>query len=131
MTKEIKHTAGPWKYTYNVSYGQYSICHTAWCERGETNKIAQILTSMNNQEDEANAQLMAAAPELLEANKLQNEQLKAAWSFIRKQREAIQTALIEGETLPSGIKMFDIDLIDDMMLAFRAGDRAREKAKGE
>jgi len=66
MTK-VEHTPGPWKATWNTQLGLWSIHHTQWCERGESSILTRPLTSLNEDLDKANAKLMAAAPELLEA----------------------------------------------------------------
>lgn len=47
--------------SYNSRLGIWSICHNDWCERGETSKIAQVLTSLDDAEDEKTAILIVNA----------------------------------------------------------------------
>lgn len=40
---------------HNKRLGIWSICHNDWCERGETSIVAQILTTEDEDKDEATA----------------------------------------------------------------------------
>lgn len=63
-------TPGPWEDTYNSRLGRHTIRYVRpRYDRGEDREIAQVLTSLNDARDTANAYLIAAAPELLEALK--------------------------------------------------------------
>ena len=58
----MKHTPAPWDIsTYDGEFGVYSSV------RPENNDIALVRSSFNETENQANARLIAAAPELLEA----------------------------------------------------------------
>jgi len=65
----MKHTPGPWKYTYNKKFDRHVIRHSELVDRGDSNEIAGIYNSLDFKADEANANLIAAAPDLLEACK--------------------------------------------------------------
>jgi hypothetical protein len=36
---------------FNARFGQWSICHNQWCQKGETSIVAQILTSRDDDAD--------------------------------------------------------------------------------
>ncbi|WP_139384302.1 hypothetical protein [Bosea thiooxidans] len=64
---EAKHTPGPWRaelQTTNYRSGAKTLCITKDCDTGVAQTIAQIVGIDARQ---ANARLIAAAPELLEA----------------------------------------------------------------
>lgn len=53
------HTPGPWKFDYDEAENQYRVC-------GEDERVI-ARTDWDEEKDEANAQLIAAAPDLLQA----------------------------------------------------------------
>lgn len=65
MEQLNKHIEGPWRFTYNSKFGQYTIRQSKWVDWGESNEVATVLTGLDDAEDKANAHLIAAAPELL------------------------------------------------------------------
>lgn len=90
MTEQTKHTPGPWR-AEQVRMGGPSNPYLAWSVQGKGGCVAEIrYTGIHpkNQigEDEANARLIAAAPDLLAA-------LEMAAKFING--ELIANALID------------------------------------
>ena len=69
MTSTFVYTQGPWKATLNRKFGRYSIHHNNWCSPGETSIMAIYPLDLLNPslEDDNNAKLMAAAPEMYSA----------------------------------------------------------------
>ena len=64
------HTPGPWKVTYNKKFNWYDISHCHICEWGETPTIIKVEDYQDEPYKTGNANLIAAAPELLEALKM-------------------------------------------------------------
>jgi len=58
-----KHTPGPWKICYDNDTGPNDGCFRQWWQVGP----AQVNIGSDHEEAEANARLIAAAPELLDA----------------------------------------------------------------
>ena len=121
---ETKYTNAPWRLEHDKGhiagqiYGKGCIAPNIF--------IADIL--IEDEESAANANLIAAAPELLEALEEANEQLKNSHEYMRSMRNVmLQTDLSE---LPEGITFIDLDSQDDVMLAGKAAEEAISKAKG-
>jgi hypothetical protein len=60
MTQDQKHTALPYK-AYKNRLGMQTIAHNNWCNKGETADIANVLTSLNEETDKANAEFIVRA----------------------------------------------------------------------
>lgn len=69
-----RHTSGPWTYSYNPYLSQCDEEIPAFEVHGEE-KVCDTNESRPREEQEANAMLIAAAPDLLEAA----EQVIASW----------------------------------------------------
>jgi len=74
--KDLKITKGEWTYSkYEpYDYGVYS-------EEGDGRDIALVRSKKDEEESVANAKLIAAAPELLKALLLFNEDSPAVWTY--------------------------------------------------
>lgn len=95
-----KHTPGPWKFTEVLNNPLYSnlVCYTEWSPDRKSSVVAPTRTAGSH---EANARLIAAAPDLLEALELlhriclqtpalanpdDREVIDQAWAAIAKAR---------------------------------------------
>lgn len=71
MKTQTKHTPGPWRISLNNTDGQYQIFqgpedkHCAWIA-SVTQTVIDFDRRMSKEEGQANARLIASAPELLE-----------------------------------------------------------------
>lgn len=76
MSTQAQHTPGPWKasWTHRINNGRRTGTHVVMRE-GSVNEHYWIPQFEGGEEDEANARLIAAAPELLEALKKINSLL--------------------------------------------------------
>lgn len=93
MTKQTQHTPGPWKVIkpgYNMR-GKYANCHGIAPEAGPV--FAYLPNAVDVQQ--ANARLIAAAPELLAALKAQNDPYLEP--FEREQMRSAAIAKAEGK----------------------------------
>jgi PAS domain-containing protein len=91
MTTQATHTPGPWEISKNEA-GELDIC-----EAGAGNMIADLAKCKNA---EANARLIAAAPDLLEA-------LRGSVEWLRTLREENEAAVIE--SAPDGFSLCDAE----------------------
>ena len=118
-----KHTPGPWFYAWVGENGDHflhissptgEICDLPMFRYGD------LPPSMVNATREANARLIASAPELLEALK----EIRQAEKRIREYYQAIEA----GTYLPDENKIANI--IVDQVLASEKADKAIAKAEG-
>jgi hypothetical protein len=100
-----KHTPGPWKLSHTRIQGFHVSDSTGW-------GVAVVLKDIN---DEDNARLIAAAPQMLEAL----ERLSSAATAVNQQRH----------DNPDPVPMFVA--IGEMLSAIRQADEAIKAAKGE
>ncbi len=63
------YTPGPWKATYNKRFDWWTIHHEGECEFGGTSTVCHV-KDFQPDHKEANARLIAAAPEMLAVMKL-------------------------------------------------------------
>jgi hypothetical protein len=65
-----KHTPGPWRVKKSTRFNEHGIQEYAWVGFGRIGDESTILSvNLPSEENEANARLIAAAPELLQAIK--------------------------------------------------------------
>lgn len=84
----MKHTAGPWRVDNN---------HGAlWVESDCETLTARIAKGIGKEQDKANARLIAAAPELLEALQDLLDSVPPTWECAERARDIINKAT--GET---------------------------------
>ena len=104
MSDALKHTPGPWYPVHNGYYWDIKLGPEKYAQGvGDTGSSKYIHISDDVIEDhgEANARLMAAAPELLEALKREREELNYSFSTTQPQRIKEIDALldkVEGRT---------------------------------
>jgi hypothetical protein len=94
---KLKHTPGPWNYsglTFETENGSFSI----WKDQGENGStlICEIDKGIRHEKANANAKLIAAAPELLEnlircVDRLEENGM-GSMSAVRRAKEAIKKA---------------------------------------
>lgn len=99
----MKHTKGKWKFERHGDDSQYF--GNVIAELDKKNGIQEIRTITchlkygNPEENEANAQLITSAPELLEACKGLHKELKELWLFLAKNGAYPKTIDIETKLL--------------------------------
>lgn len=67
MVHDVVHTPGPWRVDETVALGAYGVWTDGECMRQVCRVYNGVDDSLPRQERDANARLIAAAPELLEA----------------------------------------------------------------
>ena len=64
---DTKWTPGPWRAAFNKKFGWWSVCHSGWCEKGETSIVVRVEDYQDEPQKTASAHLIAASPELYQA----------------------------------------------------------------
>ena len=112
----MKHTPGPWHLGKGSGEGNVFVdqeTRMRMTDQGTTlYSICKVTDGWNQEEDEANARLIASAPELLEACQFALITIKEDWEdksyAIAQLRTVIRKAMTEGMEKQPGYGMFEI-----------------------